>query len=139
MTEYRLYSFVNMYLSDIQRGIQTAHLVHELFTKKPNYKHVEQIDVLNEWAENHKTIIVLNGGYSDNLKDIRYQLDRWADVYQLPMAYFNEGEDAPNGALTCVGIILPSDIYDLDFEGLDMENEILGLDVRVWMDQFKLA
>lgn len=63
-SELRLYSFTNYYLSDLQKGLQTAHLVSEMFTKYVTGKHKK---MLFEWATNHKTIIILNGGNSNGV------------------------------------------------------------------------
>ncbi len=107
----RLYFFGNMYLSSIQQGIQAAHVTHELFLK---YQHVGNpsraaID-LYCWAEHHKTMILLNGGYASSLQEL-------IDIFNspnnpFPWTYFNEEEASLNGALTSVGIVLPEKIYE---------------------------
>lgn len=104
----RAYFFGNMYLSSIQQGIQSAHVVHELFTKYdepggPNYYS------LREWAINHKTMILLNAGYSQELYDLIEFLDDLKNPYAW--ASFHEGDDALDGALTCVGLVLDEKIY----------------------------
>lgn len=103
MTEYRAYFFTNMYISDIQRGIQTAHCTSALHMKYPVNK------LLSIWANVDKTMIVLNGGYSSHLKDLCRLFD---DQTKYPWAYFKESQAALDGALTCVGIILPDHIYE---------------------------
>jgi len=99
----RAYFFGNMYLSPIQQGIQAAHVTHELFLK---YGIDSQ---LFDWAHDHKTMILLNGGYSVNLRDLMTLFDTHKNPY--PWAHFNEGDDSLDGALTSVGIILPERIY----------------------------
>lgn len=110
----RAYFFGNLYLSSIQQGIQSAHCVAEMFTK---YQYVnENVDNISQkcahlynWANDHKTMILLNGGYSENLQII---CDLFNDEFNsYPWASFHEGVDALNGALTCVGIILPERVY----------------------------
>jgi len=104
-----------MYLSSIQQGIQAAHVTHELFLDypafDPNHHDLDRTsEVLHDWAENHKTMILLNGGYSDNLREL---IKLFADARNpYPWASFNEGEDSLDGALTCVGIVLPEKIYE---------------------------
>jgi len=66
----RAYFFGNMYLSSIQQGIQAAHVVTEMFTKYPIDHECIKFDDLNDWANNHKTMILLNGGYGENLYDL---------------------------------------------------------------------
>ena len=63
------YSFVNYYLSDLQRGLQTAHVVADMFIKY-DYLTPQENHRLHFWARNNKTIIILNGGNSKNLLDI---------------------------------------------------------------------
>ena len=116
----RAYFFVNMYLSSIQNGLQSAHCISEMFVKYCNLV-CNETSILLEWANNNKTIIILNGGYSENLQSIIQLLDTPSNLY--PWATFNEGFDALNGALTCVGIILPHHIYE-SCESLRRKDEI---------------
>lgn len=105
----RAYYFGNMYLSSIQQGIQAAHATHELFTK---YRHTisgEKTRLLYEWAESHKTMILLNGGYLKTIQDLVNFLD--SDENPYPWAPFHEGEDSLGGVLTTVSIVLPEKIY----------------------------
>lgn len=99
-----LYSFVNYYLSDLQRGLQTAHVVSELFIKY-DYLQPQENNRLHFWARNNKTIIILNGGNSKNLLDINCFL--YGRAYGYPTERFYEDKDSLNGALTCVGLIFP--------------------------------
>ncbi len=112
----RAYYFGNMYLSSIQQGIQAAHVTHELFLKHTVHsKYTSDIigdrqrDMLYDWARNHKTMILLNGGYADNLRELIQLFHNRTNPY--PWAFFNEGQDSLDGALTCVGIVLPEKIY----------------------------
>ncbi len=102
----RAYFFTNMYLIGIHSGIQTAHTVAEMFIK--NHDELGNITLI-EWATNHKTTIVLNGGYSSDLRLLMQFFDTPSNPY--PWAHFNESEEALDGALTCVGIVLPEKIY----------------------------
>lgn len=113
----RAYFFGNMYLSSIQQGIQSAHCLAEMFVKYP-YNGSRNADgaafeasyFLSDWATDHKTMILLNGGYSENLRAIIELFNASENPY--PWSQFHEGQDALDGALTCVGIILPEKIYD---------------------------
>ena len=111
----RVYYFGNMYLSSIQQGIQAAHVTHELFLSyppcDPNHHDLQSdSDILYDWAKNHKTMILLNGGYSEALRELITFFSSPQNPY--PWTFFNEGEDALDGALTCVGIVLPERIYE---------------------------
>ncbi|KKM67218.1 hypothetical protein LCGC14_1473340 [marine sediment metagenome] len=102
----RAYYFGNMYLSSIQQGIQAAHATHGLFNK---YAASEKAETLFNWSQNHKTMILLNGGYSENLRKIIALFGHNENPY--PWAFFNESEEAADGLLTSVGIVLPEKIY----------------------------
>lgn len=101
----RAYFFGNMYLSSIQQGIQAAHCMTELFVK-----YLQKSPTLHDWAVNHKTMILLNGGDMKALCDIRWLLEE--DENSYPWTFFEESVDALSGALTCVGIILPEKVYE---------------------------
>lgn len=108
----RLYTFVNFYISSIQQGIQTAHVVHELFNKY-GMREIQYHDAflqLHNWARNHKTIIVLNGGIDASLNDLFEFMKDPNNGY--PFACFREDEQSLGGILTAVGIVLPAEIYE---------------------------
>lgn len=102
----RLYTFCNYYLSSLQQGLQTAHVVAELFN---DYKRKQEESQLFDWSLNHKTIVILNGGNCESLKELNTFLN--SDSNDFPHTSFNEDEQSLNGALTCVGIVLPEKIY----------------------------
>jgi len=101
----RAYFFTNMYLSPIQCGIQAGHVIGEMAVK---YGQNPDSDFL-EWANDHKTMIVLNGGMSCNLESIINHLSQKENPYEWDM--FIESQEALYGALTCVGIVLPEWVY----------------------------
>lgn len=102
----RLYSFVNYYLSDLQRGLQTAHLVAELFVDYASEPIGSATDsILKGWGENDKTIIILNGGNCSDLINIFCRLQTKAGDY--PCNVFQEDEASLGRATTCAGIIFP--------------------------------
>lgn len=111
----RLYSITNMYTAGIHAGIQTQHSTAELFVKY-------QTDIssvypaqskLYDWAENHKTTVVLQGGMHDNLVQLLEEIELWdkhnPDV-SLPFAPFFE--PGINNALTSISIVFPQDAID---------------------------
>lgn len=58
--ELRMYGLVNYQLTGIQQGIQFGHSVVEYGQKFKND------EIYNEWANNHKTFIILNGGTTND-------------------------------------------------------------------------
>ena len=121
----RLYTFGNFYLSSIQQGIQSAHAQMELFVKyqdtginyaedyQPTSNEIEyqqKVDDLYDWAEYHKTMVCLNGGALQDLKNIE---ELMLDLEnKFPWSTFYEDEHSLGEILTNVAIILPESIYD---------------------------
>lgn len=108
----RFYSFTNYYLSSIQIGIQTAHAVGEMSLKYqsiPGFE-TEPIEMFDDWVRNHKTMVLLNGGNSAELRDLWALLTDERNT-QFPVSKFNEDEQSLDGALTCVAIVLPEHVY----------------------------
>jgi hypothetical protein len=117
----RLYTFCNFYLSSIQQGIQSAHIVSELFVDYRfaiGRKEEGAQSMLYDWANNFKTIIVCNGGTSKEILDTYNALVDMQLNKTYPMAIFNEEPgalDSIGGAVTGFGIILPAEIYGAEF------------------------
>jgi len=112
--ELRAYFFNNMYLPSLHAGIQSQHTTAEMFVKYQWLDSECQTDesdteILYDWAQNHKTTIVLNGGMSGDLQALVELFESTQNPY--PWGFFKETEYALNGALTNVGIILPERIY----------------------------
>lgn len=105
----RYYGFGNMYLSSLQQGLQNAHVMHELFTKYEGNRG-SQWNTLSLWAEDHKTMILLNAGYGENIHALVERFNKFENPY--PWADFHEAEESLDGAITCVGIVLPEKIYE---------------------------
>jgi hypothetical protein len=118
----RAYFFGNMYFAGIHAGIQAAHTLGEMFVKydKQNRNMAElsdysspncqQWNILNHWADEHKTMVLLNSGYAEELRSLIKFFDTTENP--LPWAHFNESQEAADGCLTCVGIILPEEFYE---------------------------
>ena len=111
----RLYTFCNFYLSSIQQGIQTAHIVSELSIQENNTDYVD-------WATNHKTIIVLNGGNAQSLEQLYDRLLKEFSA-EFQVAYFREDAQSLNGAITAVGILVPESVYEIDLDQVDQSNQ----------------
>lgn len=105
MVNWRGYFFTNMYLSSIQCGIQSAHAIHSMYSKYRNSP--RQIKTLNQWADYDPTMIVLNGGSSEDL----WSLYQTINQTRYPKVLWTESEAALNSATTCVGIVVPDIIY----------------------------
>lgn len=131
--EYRFYTFNNMYLSGLQKGLQTAHVVAEMANtlddvwdaadKQNDFCGLNVVSNANElhiigsydmWKKQNKTIIMLDGGNCAALENIYKTFNKFIidDGVPLAITKFHESGEALNGALTCVGIVLPKCIYE---------------------------
>lgn len=111
----RFYSFTNAnYMSQIQLGIQTAHCIADMSQKykncEKNSSSYRREQMFDEWAELHKTIIILNGGNCEDLENLVDFVDNPENPY--PTDWFYEDRASLNNAITCVGIILPDFFYE---------------------------
>ena len=110
--ELRLYSFVTFYLAKgIHAGIQTGHAAVDLVQKyrclsgEPS----EQTKMVEDWADNHKTFIVLNGGMHVEMQRVLELTEKSG----FPFAVFHESQEALNGIMTSIVVVLPEDIFNL--------------------------
>lgn len=100
----------NLYqLSSIQQGIQAGHAAVDLVRKYTTglswEQTLEQRKQVAHWADNDKTLIVLNGGTSKMLAKIIRSIPK-----QLPFAIFKE-PDLYN-KVTSVAVLIPEDWND---------------------------
>lgn len=99
-----------MYISDIQRGIQTHHMFGNMLVDATDRSRDEcyVMDQVVDWARNHQTIVILNGGDESRLSNL---LSLFQTQDNFPIGAFRE--PALGNALTSVGIILPERIYSV--------------------------
>lgn len=121
---YRGYVFVNTALSSIQKGVQGAHAVAELFVHYHDLiPNIEGADALYAWGSYDKTLIFLDGGFHGSLNENYQIFSSLCDKLQLPHALFQEDEGTLNCATTAFAGIVPSTVFDitdetmLEFEG----------------------
>ena len=111
--ELRLYTFTNFMLSSIQQGIQSGHAAVELAMKCLRKQNVElssgEFYMYHDWATNWKTMVCLNGGNAQDLRELVFFLSNLDNRY--PWCGFFESHEALDGALTSVAIILPERIF----------------------------
>jgi len=124
--ELRFYCFVNFYLSSIQQGIQTGHAAVDLVRKyaldgeeDPSVEELRRAAVVVDWADNHKTFIILNGGDNDGISHAQNIIS----ATDLPWAKFHESEGALDGLRTCVGAVIPDFIFNATLD-VDLTKEM---------------
>lgn len=123
--QLRFYSYTNFYISSIQHGIQTGHASVDLLQKyrrefdnainsendseKVNRiaKARDNLAVVTDWADNHKTYVVLNGGDDIGITQINDLVSKTG----FPFIDFKE--PGLGNIRTCVGIILPDEIFTM--------------------------
>lgn len=111
----RCYFFTNMYMLAQQAGIQSQHSGQRLCNKYGmgfcGEQNLHAIAQYKEWARDHETSIVLNAGYQINMMRLLNLLKSSNDVNQFAWAEFHESQEALNGALTSIAVVLPERIY----------------------------
>ena len=129
--ELRLYSFVNFYLSSIQQGIQTGHVAVDLVRKytanvNPLNREIypQKQDMVENWADNHKTFITLNGGNAAGIQEITDVITR---NNTFPWAIFKEDEQSLGGIQTCVAVILPENIFNARWDPSAINEQNTGM------------
>lgn len=100
MGKYRMYSLVLRQLSPIQKGVQSAHSIVEYIHKF--HKLTEYI----QWVNVDKTIIILDGGTYQEMKECR---DTLAEL-GVPYAAFYE-PDLGN-LITSISFIVEDKVWD---------------------------
>lgn len=126
--ELRMYGFVPYNISEIQKGIQFGHAVVEYGQKVK--EHAFELDsvIYNDWANNWKTFIILNGGtsnhvdpeYIGSMEGILEELKK----NEITLATFNEPD--LNDMLSAVVFIIDERVFNrrvyLDFGDWVVEN-----------------
>jgi len=125
--ELRLYSFQNMYLPGVHCGPQGIHSAIDMARKYDHsYYGCKNVGVsfYRDWADNHKTVIVVNGGGHSHL----VELDKFLNCEQNPYPWmsFRESEEALNEAMTNVCIVVPERVFNFEKNSPKTPNSIKG-------------
>ena len=112
---YCLYAFTNMHVTGIHAGIQAAHAVVDMHRKYESRCDndpgaLAKLLTYNDWADNHKTMRIFNGGTSANLNTIYRSLLQCAVELNLPVGKFHES--GLEGALTAICIVVPMQVEE---------------------------
>jgi len=102
-----MYFFVMYNLSGIQKGIQAGHAAVEYGLKYGGRK------VYKNFAQYHKTFILLDGGGSEDMKLRMEELES----FEVDYATFYEPD--LNNSLSAIAFIVPESVYGLDIKGLE--------------------
>ena len=96
MSEKRMYVLVPYNLSDIQKGIQAAHAGMDYIAGVDNEKDLD-------WLNNHKTMIVLNGGTTGKNSSMEFHL---SNLKKLGINFSEFYEPDLNDALTAIAFVV---------------------------------
>ncbi len=140
--EKRMYILVNRSLSQMQKGIQTLHAVVEYGLQFPTTEYFE-------WANEYKTVIILDGGTSNSV--LHLEMD--SSIPYKPISSYFEGnmenqhlylseelnmnvaqfkEPDVNNCLTAIAFIVDERVFDRE-KYLDFEHDLndgLGNSIR---------
>ncbi len=111
MNQLRMYHFVMYNLSGIQKGIQSYHAGVEYGNKYSND------DNYKKWANEDKTVIILDGGGSNDM------IERMKELRELDVDYATFMEPDLNMSLSAIAFLVDESIYD--FKSPEGEMEIL--------------
>ena len=140
--------FMNIfYFGGIQAGIQAQHAATRLSRK---YDWVETMlrdgdtdaahqmsirkHMVEDWADNHETSIVLNAGMHGDLVKLEEFLDDERNTF--PWARFNESKYAANGCYTSIAIVLPERIFDPEIEFTPKGEDNIYPHLTEWETEF---
>lgn len=144
----RAYTFTNFMLNTVAQGIQPAHCLMDMVRR---YQLTEPDNIARlraeDWADNHKTMICLNGGNHAGILSVWEQLVTLGDALNLPIQKFCEDQDTLGGLMTCCGIIVPAEVYtiaalrwfDDDTKGADRDGKVYCISEHINADQQRLA
>lgn len=129
----KLYVFVpGNYLKELQCGIQTTHVLGEMISKY--YRRSQFSEVINEWANKHKTIVLLNAINADGVKAVLSRLQLSAENAGVPFASFHEDARSFDGAITGCGFIATSEIAEE--AQLDRDESVSPEIPEEWLDHW---
>lgn len=130
-----MYFFVMYNLSGIQKGIQAGHAAVE-YSLRCALGEKEFSDYL-EFAKQHKTFILLDGGGSNDMQSRLLELDDLG----IPNAPFYEPD--LNHSLSAIAFILPEDVYGIDLnDSFAIEYDVdyaRRYDIKSYISKFRLA
>lgn len=96
---YRMYCFVERHLSPLDKGIQSAHSIVE-------YANANNTEEYSIWANRDKTIIILNGGTTTDLK----KLDSDLESNEIPHSIFLE--EGLGNVMTCISVLVDERVFN---------------------------
>lgn len=126
---YRLFIVTHNMLSSIQKGIQAGHAAVEMVQRarfiSTTKTHVEKIQ---RWAFYDKTMIVLQGGNSEKMKEWSEKFHSLSKRFNVPVVQFNEDQESADGLVTARAILLSADDVDTPVDETKMDEWMIALE-----------
>ncbi len=114
--QYRMYVLVLNSLAGINKGIQAAHAIVEYSNKLPARPNLDIFEY-DCWSNDDKTIIILSGGSSIDMKN------HWKTLIKNKISTAGFREPDLNKSLSAIAFIVPDLVWDKkkfpDFKKLD--------------------
>lgn len=117
----KAYFITHKYLNTMQKGVQSSHVLAEMFTYYNDIvssSPTEQLEweILDTWAREFKTVLILDGGSGEKFDDWKNSMKYYCPKLFFPYATFRE----PDIEDLCLafGFILPHREY-LGLKGYD--------------------
>lgn len=101
--EYRMYSFVLRQLNPMQKGVQTTHAVVEYAEKQG-----KDNEGYHKWANEDKTLIVLDGGVYQEMMEIMGELYK----YEIKFEAFYEPD--LNHMCTAIAVLADERVWNFE-------------------------
>lgn len=132
MNGLRMYFFVMYNLSGIQKGIQAGHAAIEYQLKHGKRKQYK------DFANHHKTFIVLDGGGSNDMIEREKELESFG----VPFASFQEPD--LNNSISAIAFIVPEMVFsiskdDIEFAETNPKYMTMHMEYAKYLKSFRLA
>lgn len=101
--EYRMYSFVLRQLNPMQKGVQTTHAVVEYAEKQG-----KDNEGYHKWANEDKTLIVLDGGIYQDMMEIM------GELFKLGIKFEPFYEPDLNNMCTAIAVLADERVWNLE-------------------------
>lgn len=116
---WRLYVWVNRALSMPQKAVQGIHAAVELFVPSEGFPYPVYDDPHHytlTWGREHKTLVLLEGGFHQQMIANYRELQGLCKNNDLPCAVFYEDEETLNGVCTAFACVVPSPVYEMEID-----------------------
>lgn len=138
--ELRMFSFNSMYMNGIHNGIQAGHSWVDMSVKyhpQQDRMNVGTCKMYWEWAREHKTVVVYNGGDERGLLDI-IRICGAIDKSRAPLPWVEFREPAlcyAHPVLTSVSIVVPARMFKWEPKFGELDPHVMAVDPDRGLDE----